>query len=68
MYKGQHLTYKIRRRTYRTHLEASTAAKAASRFLPVHLKTPTGGAWYWRGRYCGRHLRDIFQKKGVTTC
>lgn len=53
--------YKVRCKAYQRHVDASSAAKTASRIVPVHLKAPNGGAWYWRGRYCGRRFFDIFR-------
>ena len=52
--------YKVRRKTFAHHADASKAAKEMSTVLPVHLKATTGGAWYWHGRYCGRKFFSIF--------
>ena len=53
--------YKVKRKTYEKHVDASKAAVAASRVFPVRLKAPTGGAWYWRGQYRGRRLADLLR-------
>ena len=54
--------YKVRRKEFRFHTDARNAAKSASAVFPVRLKSPTGGAWYWRGQYRGRSFLDLFRK------
>lgn len=55
--------YKVRRKEFKFHADASEAARTASSLFPVHLKAPVGGAWYWRGKYRGRRFLDIFRKE-----
>ena len=57
--------YKVGKEKFSRHTDAVGAAKAKSRVLPVILRSASGHAWYWRGRYCGRHFIGIF--KGGTS-
>ena len=55
--------YKVRGKEFKFHTDASKNAEAMSHILPVHLRTSNGGgAWYWHGRYCGRHFFNLFRK------
>ena len=54
--------YKVHRKVFQFHADASKAAKAASSVFPVRLKAPTGAAWYWHGQYRGRRFLDLFRK------